>query len=41
MDSTQSNPTQPDLCGLGWVGLNPCDELGWVGFFLTHHDELG
>ena len=33
------NPTQPDP--LGWVGLNPCDKLGWVGFFLTHYSGLG
>ena len=24
-----------------WVGLNLCDELGWVEFFLTHHGWLG
>ena len=24
-----------------WVGLDLCDELGWVGFFLTHHGGLG
>ena len=23
-----------------WVGLDLCDGLGWVEFFLTHHDEL-
>ena len=22
-------------CGLDWVGLDLCDELGWVEFFLT------
>ena len=27
------NPTQPDPHGLGWVGLNLCDGLGWVEFF--------
>ena len=21
---------------MGWVGLDLCDELGWVEFFLTH-----
>ena len=26
------NPTQPNPCGLGWVGLN---------FFLTHYGGLG
>ena len=35
------NPTQPDPCGLGWVGLDLCDGLGWVEFFLTHHGGLG
>ena len=35
------NLTQPDLCRLGWVGLDLCDALGWVEFFLTHHDGLG
>ena len=25
------NPTH-----MGWVGLDLCDELGWVEFFLTH-----
>ena len=39
------NPTQPDTYGLGWthmdwVGLNLCDELCWIEFFLTHHNEL-
>ena len=24
-----------------WVGLDLCDELGWVEFFLTHHGGLG
>ena len=24
-----------------WVGLDLCDELGWVEFFLTHHCRLG
>ena len=31
------NPTQPNPCGLGWVGLDLCDGLDWVGlnfFFL-------
>ena len=36
MGSTQPNPTHVD-----WVGLDLCDELGWVEFFLTHHGELG
>ena len=32
-----SNPwIQPNSYGLGWVGLDLCDELGWVEFFLTH-----
>ena len=35
------NPTQPNPCGLGWVGLDLCDGLGWVEFFLTHHGGLG
>ena len=26
---------------MGWIGLNLCDGLGWVEYFLTHHDELG
>ena len=26
---------------LVWVGLDLCDRLGWVEFFLTHHSELG
>ena len=24
-----------------WVGLNLCDGLGWVEFFLTHHGGSG
>ena len=32
----QPNPTQPM-----WVGLDLCDGLGWVEFFLTHHGGLG
>ena len=24
-----------------WVGLDLCDGLGWVEFFLTHYGELG
>ena len=24
-----------------WVGLDLCDWLGWVEFFLTHHGGLG
>jgi len=24
-----------------WIGLDLCDGLGWVVFFLTHHDGLG
>ena len=35
MDSTQTNPTH-----MGWVGLDLCDGLGWVEFFLTHHGGL-
>ena len=35
------NPTQPNSCGLGRVGLDLCDELSWVEFFLTHHGGLG
>ena len=27
--------------GLGWVGLDLCDGLGCIDFFLTHYDELG
>ena len=23
-----------------WVGLSPCDGLGWAGYFLTHHSGL-
>ena len=30
------NPTQPNLCELGWTYV-----MGWVEFFLTHHGELG
>ena len=26
---------------VGWVGLDLCDGLGWVEFFLTHHSGLG
>ena len=26
---------------LMWVGLDLCDGLGWVEFFLTRHGELG
>ena len=36
MGSTRPNPTQ-----LGWVGLDLCDGLDWVEFFLTHHGGLG
>ena len=24
-----------------WVGLDLCDEMGWVEFFLTYHGRLG
>ena len=24
-----------------WVGLDLCDGLGWIEFFLTHHGGLG
>ena len=24
-----------------WVGLDLCNGLGWVEFFLTHHSGLG
>ena len=24
-----------------WVGLDLCNGLGWVEFFLTHHGRLG
>ena len=24
-----------------WVGLDLCDGLDWIEFFLTHHDRLG
>ena len=24
-----------------WVGLDPCDGLGWIEFFLTHYGGLG
>ena len=34
------NPIQSDPCGLDWVGLDLCDGLGWVEFFLTHHGRL-
>ena len=36
MVSTQPNPTR-----LMWVGLDLCDWLGWVEFFLTRHGGLG
>ena len=36
MGSTRPNPTH-----VNWVGLDLCDELGWVEFFLTYHDGLG
>ena len=26
---------------MGWIGLDLYDGLGWIKFFLTHHDELG
>ena len=26
---------------MGWVGLDLCDELGLVEFFLTNHGGLG
>ena len=32
----QPNPTRPM-----WVGLDLCDGLGWVEFFLTHHSGFG
>ena len=35
------NPTQPNLCELGYVGLDLCDGLGWFEFFLTHYGRLG
>ena len=35
------NPTQLNPCRLGWIGLDLCDGLGWVEFFLTHYDRLG
>ena len=33
---------QPNPCGLGWVGLDLCNGLGynWVEFSLTHHGGL-
>ena len=34
MGSTR--PTRPM-----WIGLDLCDRLDWVEFFLTHHGELG
>ena len=24
-----------------WIGLDLCNELGWVKFFFTHHNGLG
>ena len=36
MVSTQPNPTR-----FMWVGLDLCDWLGWVEFFLTRHGGLG
>ena len=37
-----SNPwVQLDSTQPMWVGLDLCDELGWVEFFLTHHSGLG
>ena len=24
-----------------WIGLDLCDGLGWVEFFLTYHGRLG
>ena len=35
------NSTQLNPCRLGWIGLDLCDGLGWVEFFLTHYDGLG
>ena len=34
--STRPNPTH-----VGWIGLDLCDGLGWVEFFLTYHGGLG
>ena len=31
------NPTQSNLYELCWVGLDFCDGLDWVKFFLTNH----
>ena len=37
-----SNPwVNPDPIQPMWVGLDLCDGLGWVEFFLTHHGGLG
>ena len=37
-----ANPwVQPDPTRSMWIGLHRCDELGWDGFFLTHHGKLG
>ena len=33
--------TRPMWVGLGWVGLDLCDGLGWVEFFITHYGGLG
>ena len=33
--------TRPMGIGLGWVGLDLYDGLGWIEFFLTHHGRLG
>ena len=35
------NPTQPNPTHVSWIGLDKCDGLSWVEFFLTHHNELG
>ena len=36
MGSTRPNPTH-----VSWIGLDLCDGLGWVEFFLTYHGGLG
>ena len=33
--------TRPNSPHVGWVGLDLCDELDWIEFFLTHHGGLG
>ena len=41
MSSTRPNLTHVGWVDLGWLGLDFCDGLDLVEFFLTHHGGLG